>query len=394
MFKIEKKFLDWVEKNLIVIVLVFGTILSVPVRYAFRNVVSGDYIIFLEKWYNEINTGGGIQSLRSQVGNYNFLYQTCIAIMTYLPVRPLYAYKMLSIFFDYLLAVAVGSSVGLVSDGNRKNHAVAAYFMVLFSPIVLLNSSAWAQCDAIYVFWAVAAVHALLKEKYPAAFILLGMSFSFKLQAVFILPFFLYVYFMKRKFSILHFTAVPLTMIATGLPGLFFGRSIFDIFLVYLDQTDSYKQVALNYPSFWTILFEYGNTDYYVVQKPAALLLTVVILAAFMIWWINIKIELNNKNMIYMAFVLSYTCVLFLPQMHERYGYLYEILAIIVLFLNRKTVKFMVPLYIITLTTYGKYLFGLPHPVDVYTGIANIFVWLGYVHLISKDMCIREGIRN
>ena len=103
MFKIEKNFLDWIEKNLTVIVFVLGNIVSLLIRYVFKDIVSGDYTRFLEGWYNQIYEGGGIASLREQVGNYNFLYQICIAIMTYFPIKPLYAYKILSILFDYLL---------------------------------------------------------------------------------------------------------------------------------------------------------------------------------------------------------------------------------------------------------------------------------------------------
>ncbi len=386
MFKIEKNFLDWIEKNLTVIVFVLGNIVSLLIRYVFKDIVSGDYTRFLEGWYNQIYEGGGIASLREQVGNYNFLYQICIAIMTYFPIKPLYAYKILSILFDYLLAIAVAVVVGIVSSDNKKNNALIAYFVVLFSPIVILNSSAWAQCDSIYVFWVIIAVIFLFKEKYFLTFIFLGMSFSFKLQAVFILPFFLLIYFVNKKFSIFNFVIIPLTMLITGLPVLLFGRSVFDIFLIYSDQTNRYTKVAMNYPSFWSILFNVNSTDYYNSQKFAAVFLTIVVLAVIMIWWIANNVELNNQNMIYLAFTLSYTCVLFLPQMHERYGYLYEILAIILVMINRKTIKLIIPLYIITLITYGNFLFGLGYGIDIYIGIANIFVWFSYMNLISKEV--------
>lgn len=309
--------------------------------------------------------------------------------MTYFPVRPLYAYKILSVFFDYGLAVIAAVTVAMISDNCKKKNALTAYFAVLFSPVVILNSAAWAQCDAIYVFWVFCALYALLREKYFVAFVLLGMAFSFKLQAVFILPFFLFAYFVFRKFSVVHFMVIPATMILTGIPTLFAGRSFLEIFRIYFEQTDRYKQVALNYPSFWTLFFEAGSTEYYSAQKPAALILTVIILAALMTWWIQNGVEPSNKNMICMAFLLSYTCVLFLPQMHDRYGYLYEILAIVVLFADKSTAKLIIPLYMLTFTTYGKFLFKLPHPVDVNTGIVNTLVWSAYTVVILKGM--RQG---
>lgn len=390
MSEAEKRFLLWIEKNLSIIAVIFGTALSLFIRYALKDIESADYVIFLERWYNQILNGGGVDSLKEIVGNYNFLYQMCIAIMTYFPFKSLYAYKILSIVFDYLLAIIVAVLVWSVSDRDRKNKAVMAYLIVICSPIVILNSAAWAQCDAIYVFWAVVAIYALVKEKYLLSFIFLGISFSFKLQSIFILPFFLFTYFVKKKFSILNFIAIPLTMMCANLGGVLFGRSIFDIFFVYFNQANEYKQVALNYPSFWTLFFNSNNTIYYDSQHLVGMIMTVIVLAVLMILCIGKKIDLNNKNLIYMAFILTYTCVLFLPQMHERYGYLYEILAIIVLLLNIKTIKLIVPLYIITFSTYGKYLFGLSHSVDLYTGIANTLVWFGYVSIILKELYKNE----
>lgn len=379
MFKVEKNILDWVERNLMGITAVVGTIFSIWIRYMFRDIVSGDYRAFLEGWYDQIYAGGGIKSLDTQVGNYNFLYQFCIAVMTYIPIKSLYAYKILSVIFDLLLAVTTARMAGLLCEEHRKGSMIAAYFMVLFSPITTINSSAWAQCDSIYVFWAVAALYGLLKERYVIALLCLGMSFAFKLQAVFILPFFLFVYFAGKKFSIIQFLLVPGAMLATELPILCYNRSIFEIMEVYLGQTNTYTSVSMNYPSFWTILFDAGSSAFYEAHKPAAMLLTVVILAALMIWWIERKIVLNSKNLVYMAFLCVYTCVLFLPQMHERYGYLYEILAILLVLVNKKTIKLMIPLYMITLITYGHYLFGLSYGVNVYMGIANTVIWFGYI---------------
>ncbi len=143
---------------------VVGTIFSIWIRYMFRDIISGDYRAFLEGWYDEIYAGGGIKSLDTQVGNYNFLYQFCIAVMTYIPIKSLYAYKILSAIFDLSLAVTTARMAGLLCEEHRESSMMTAYFMVLFSPITILNSSAWAQCDSIYVFWAVAALYGLLKD--------------------------------------------------------------------------------------------------------------------------------------------------------------------------------------------------------------------------------------
>ena len=85
---------------------------------------SGDYDGFLRPWYDEIKANGGLAAIGTQVGNYNVLYQVCIALMTCLPVHPLTAYKGLSVLFDYLLA----GSAALVArelTGDRVRAALA-----------------------------------------------------------------------------------------------------------------------------------------------------------------------------------------------------------------------------------------------------------------------------
>ena len=59
MFKVEKNILDWVERNLMGITAVVGTIFSIWIRYMFRDIVSGDYRAFLEGWYDQVYAGGG-----------------------------------------------------------------------------------------------------------------------------------------------------------------------------------------------------------------------------------------------------------------------------------------------------------------------------------------------
>ena len=71
----------------------------------------------------EISRGGGLASLRHQTGNYNVLYQTAIALMTYLPMNPLTKYKALSILFDYVLAAGTGV---LAVMGTRRPDSASA----------------------------------------------------------------------------------------------------------------------------------------------------------------------------------------------------------------------------------------------------------------------------
>lgn len=130
--------------------------------------------------------------------------------MTLVPAVPnLFAYKILSCVFDYVVAIAAALLVYRISEGDKKWHSVLVYSIILLCPTVFIDSSAWAQCDAIYTAFAFLGFCCLEKEKPNWALVLLGISFSFKMHAVFALPFFLFYYFAKRRFSILRFAIVP-----------------------------------------------------------------------------------------------------------------------------------------------------------------------------------------
>jgi hypothetical protein len=210
------------------------------------------------------------------------------------------------------------------------------------------------------------------------------MAVVFKLQAVFFLPFLLLMYFIKKKFSCLYFLWIPVMMLLSGIPGTLAGRSPWTVFSIYLTQTDFYKSISLNYPSFWDIFQNAFLEQFYLDMKKPAIAFTVVVLAVLMLSWIVKKVPLSDKNMAYMAFLLSYTCVLFLPAMHERYGFLYEVLAILLLFYNKKTLPLMVGLYIISFSTYGVFLFGRSVNMTV-LAIANTIVYIGYMAIIMSE---------
>ena len=83
MFKIERKIVEFVERNVNILFMLAITGLAIVVRYAGRD--------FVQK----IADNGGIHSLKDQVGDYNILYQTIVALFTYIGDKSIYYYKIL-----------------------------------------------------------------------------------------------------------------------------------------------------------------------------------------------------------------------------------------------------------------------------------------------------------
>ena len=262
---------------------------------------------------------------------------------------------------------------------------IIAFCLIWLSPIVFLNSAAWAQCDSIYSTFVILALHMLSNKKYSAGMCILGIAFAFKLQAIFVLPLFLFVYFVRKEFSITKFLLVPISMIGVSLPLLFWGRNILDIFSIYFDQTNSYPAISMNYPSFWMLMCKGYDKVANEFMKIACICFAVFVLALLMYRWLKKGYSTNGKNLYMMAYLIVYTCVLFLPGMHERYGYVYEILAIILALLVPKMIPICIGLVCISLNTYGCFLFSIDINLMLLATI-NTLIYEVSIYLLEKEM--------
>lgn len=383
---IENKVLQKIEDNIPWILIILITLIGFFVRFQLRTIVSGDAYMCLMPWYDQIAENG----LYEMVGDYGLLYQFMIWIMTRFTWIPsLFAIKIFSCLFDFVMAIGAAFIVHEVAEKDKQWSSVLVYAVIVLCPTVFINSSAWGQCDAVFSAFAVLGIYCLEKEKYNWALIALGMSFSFKLHAVFILPIFLFYYFARRRFSILRFLIVPATMVVTSLPLLFWGRSPFETFGIYAKQTSTWQSIANKYPSVWLLMFKSGNQDQYDYMAPITILITVCVLAAFMVTWLRRKYAVTGINLVIMAFLLTYSCVFFLPAMHERYSFLYEILAIILAVMIPKTMPLTALLIIISCCTYADYLFGTAADFNLLMWL-NIFVYLAYILVLGRELKVRN----
>lgn len=382
--------------------IIFGFIylyLGILIRFELRDLVSGDMHFFLQPWYFEIQTNGGFDYLGTQVGDYNILYQTIIAALTYLPINEIYAYKLVSCIFDVFLSVLCAYIVYGFAEKEKKLAAVAAFGAFFLNPVVFSNSAWWAQCDAIYTFFGIAALYLLAKNRTMFSLIIYGISFAFKLQAIFLMPIFLLTIFCRKKWQFVYLLFIPVVMIILSIPGIIAGRSVLDVFTVYFNQTGTYKELDLNYPSVWSVPADVGYAIngitgqelvsqelLYNIFKYPAVLSAVVVLAVHMLKWMKRKAEFSAINVIRMGFLLNYTCVLFLPGMHERYGFCYEMLGLILAFTDRKAI---VPYFImqgITMYDYIVYFTDFRYVPVSLLFVGNIIAYIMYTRYVYRSL--------
>lgn len=355
-------------------------LLTVLVRYVGKDFVSGDMKECLLAWFDFIKDNGGFSSLSVQVGDYNFYYQTLIALLTYIDFNPMYLIKLSSVLFDFILAFWVAI---IIKDYNKekitsnfKSGIIPLYYMAffvsLFVPTVVVNSAFWGQCDAMYTSFVLGMLYFLRRKSYIASAICLGFAFACKLQTIFIVPFLLAYILKNKEWRI--FSYVPIAFIAfwaVGIPAYIQGRDMMSTINIYLLQANDYPEMYLNFSSFWGIFGKY-TLDYSLWSKPAIILAVVTCIAGLVHY---IKSSKYSDTSSYYAFAAwsVWTVVLLLPSMHERYAFMADILLVILSFMNYKYAPFAILAIFMSLYCYCLYFFGWDpphgHPIQsfVYT---------------------------
>lgn len=216
--------------------LLAGSVLAaLLLRYALLDIQPGDYRAFLDPWYRHLQQASGLSGLADVNSNYNTPYLVLLALISKVPITELIAIKSISVIFDLLLAYIAFKIIAVLGPGSSWPPTLAAG-VALFLPTVVMNSSAWGQCDAIYASLCLGSLYFLIKRQAWPACVLFGLAFAFKLQAIFFLPVLLGV-LVINKLRIRALLAVPVVFLAALLPAALAGRGLLTQLLTYPNQT-------------------------------------------------------------------------------------------------------------------------------------------------------------
>lgn len=301
--------------------------LSFSLRAFCLNYETLDYINFLSVWVDFFRRNGGFAALSQPVGNYNIPYLYFLALFSYIPVDDLYLIKLLSIFFDVLLAWAAMGILGKL--GGSRGQRIGIFFIVLLLPTVILNGALWSQCDSIYVALALMSICWAMDGRPVLSMLAITLSFGFKLQAVFVMPV-LAVLWMQGKFKLCHFFIFPLAYVLLVLPAVLLGRPFLDTITLYFSQAGSIGS-GLNYnsPSIFGIFWNVQNEA--MASKLAIISAFVFMLLVLSVCYVNRK-QLTNKAVLAAAVLLAVGIPFLLPHMHDRYFFASDILTVVMAF--------------------------------------------------------------
>ena len=388
MEKVREKIWGFIDENKIFIFLVIITSFAIFLRLQMYTYTFGDYEMFLEPWFNELKAGGGLAALGKGIGNYNPPYMTILALLTYLPFKPIESIRTVSVIFDFVCAVTVAMIAIHIFKNNKHREKIAllGYSLTLFLPTVFLNSACWSQADSIYTAFVLISLLCLMKQKYIKAFIFLGVAFSFKLQFIFILPLYILIYISERKFTIFHFLIPVVTNFVLCVPSLIFGNTIEKCINIYIGQMGTYNQyITLNFPNLYSIFFGSSSNlvetpNEYLPKIGIVMTMFIFIIIAFLVLYKRIKFD--NKAIVEFGLWSVLICTFFLPHMHDRYMFIADILGIAYLMFNKK--KFYIPLMIELVSIYG-YMHFLFSSFNMDMKVFGI-LFLVLIAIYSKDM--------
>ena len=372
------------KKRKFIFQIIFISIFALFIRSLLIKYISGDMRDYLLVWMEQIENNGGIRALSLEIGNYNIIYLFFLAIFTYIPVPGIVSIKMFSIIFDFIIAIAGATIVKhLTKNSEHKNEIfLSSYFILLMLPTIVLNSSLWGQCDSIYTAFIILSIMFLIKEKYLISIIMLGISFSFKLQAVFIFPLFGLIYLGKRKFPFYYFFLIPIINIASWLPALLNGRSFLSCLEIYLGQTQMMNNyINKNFINIYNFIAPSNNTiitDISGTMGYIGIAILVIIFIMISILTIIKKPDIKGESMLLIGIWGVLISAFLLPNMHERYLFLADVLTIIYVITYKKNILTALTINFISLYLYYIYL-----AADLLVPIPPILMATVYLALVT-----------
>ena len=327
----------WLREWLLIIgILVFALLL----RKYLLPIHSQDYNVYISPWYDFIKSHGGIRALKYNFSNYNEPYLYLLVIATHLPLLKITAIKFISILFDLLLALFVYLIVKI--KYNSSYLPIIAALIILFLPTIFINSALWAQSDSIYTSFSLGGLYFLFRKKPFWSCVFFGIAFAFKLQAIFLFPL-LFVLWITGEARFRYFLIIPLVYVLAIIPAYFVGRNFVDMLMLYLSQINTpSSSLSMSAPNLFQLMpvplkqllpWQHAGV---IIALGGVLILSFVVLIS--------KRKITNEIILKLALVLVLIVPFLLPEMHDRYFYLADVLSLIYAFYFPK--YFYVPIVV------------------------------------------------
>lgn len=383
-FKIGSITLKGLELGFIVCIMILGFLM----RWPMMSIETADYWGSLAEWMNKIREAGGFHSLNQEISNYTSPYMYIMCLLSYSDIKPLYTLKLVSILFDYVACITMGMIVYRITKNVHKS--ILGMSALLLSPTVLVNSAYWCQCDIIYATFLLISFYFILKENSRRALLFVAIAFSFKMQAVFFLPFLLILWMKKKTILLRDFLWIPFVYVLSAIPACIAGRNFINLMTIYTKQTDTYPWGTLNYPNIYTFLGEVMPGGFHANEvSGAGIFVTIAVLGCLAFYLCSKQFTWTADLLVTVALLSTALTVFCLPHMHERYGFIIDILAVLYGVLRVKRLPLTIGFTMTSFISYMPFMAGGEIMPIQYIAVVQfvLIVFVGYdlYKLLKKD---------
>lgn len=356
-------------------------LLAFMVRMELMPIESADYWGFLKGWMQQIREGGGYRSLGYQISNYTSPYMYIMCLISYITRNDLYALKLVSVCFDYAASIAIFLIIYQMTGNVKKS--IMGMAILLLSPTVIIDSAYWCQCDIIYTAFILYALYHFLKNDSKWCLIFIGIAFAFKQQTLFIVPFLLIMWLKKKTIKLSHFLWVPVIYVISVIPAWIMGRDFKELMLIYFDQSGTYPWGTLEYPNIYALLGEAMPDMRHADEvSGAGIFMTIILLGCLAYYLYTKDVNLTDELVMTLALFTVAIIVYCLPHMHDRYGFLVDLLAIVYGVIHVRKLPVTFGFFIISVLSFMPYLIAV-HIVPIqYVAIAQ----LGLIAYVGYDL--------
>ena len=356
------------------------TLIGLGIRVILRVVITDDWLMYWDPWISDLKEMG-FSYLATERYDYTPTFVYILWAISRLPINPMTAYKGLHCVLDFVAAGILGKMIWKVTGSKRKG--ILSYGLFLIVPTIWANSALWAQCDIIFMTFLLLCFYYLFEDRPCKAMFFYGMAFVFKLQSLFIFPF-LVILWVNKKVDLKHFLWIPALYFLSIVPAWIAGRPLMDLINIYMAQgAQDVWSLSIKWPNIYQII---GNQFFLLEYASAGTWLILGILMIILYAMAQKRYRITNEFIVQMALFFAILTPWFLPHMHERYGCVADILAIIYAMMNMKKFYFPLVQILVSFNSYMAYLshLGSDEPTIYYSVWA--FAELGLIVLVGLDI--------
>lgn len=401
---LDKLIRNLIDKYLFEIAIGLLILISVFIRFklAPNTELSPDYNFYYKEWVEFYRQNGIIKGLSNAPGDYYVPFNVIYALSSLFPCEAWVPLSIVPAICEFISAFFIYKIFYLLTE--KKRCSVFIGVMTLYLPFVIFDGALWKQVDAVYTCFLMIAMYKLLKQQYRGAMIWYSVAFAFKLQAILFLPLYLIIYITggfngaenegkelskKTAFSILEFLWIPFVYLVAGLPEVLAKHGLRATYFAYLEQTGELDSEGYGMVSYCPNIYNWGFDDHYKLLSTAAVMVLAAVLVVIAFFCYRFREKIDRNLVLYLAIWTSWTCVILLPGMHERYDYAMLILLTpFAMMVRKKIMPFMIVANICSLIVYGITLFGA-EIIDI--AYISIFYVASYLFVTADIIGLLNG---